>query len=409
MPITGRSTSSGVLFVLSALLCADPVLALPPSEPVVARVEMRLAIDEEIHDVIEKGDLLTVVEERENDYVIVTHDGVRGAVDKVNAVRIAESGDIYTELIEEFPEEGRFYTLRASSWWSLSQPEKAIADFDKAIEMGYREPHAYASRGLFYASTGQYELAIADYNEAIKLDPEDIAPLINRAAAQLSQGKYDDAIADYNEAISKAGQNPVQLRSLRRGRAIALKAAGKFDAAIEDFTALLDEQPQDFAALMGRGFVHFRKGDHESAIADFGQAIELNPEDAVAWNNRGYNHFLLGNYAQSLKDYNEAIRLVPNYALALQNQAWLLASAEDESIRDVSLAVQSAGRACELTSYEDLGALTVLAAALAAAGRFEEAVGWQEKVIELTAEEHRESAQKNLQRYQNEQTIEAQG
>ena len=67
----------------------------PLSEPVVARVEMKLALDEKVVDVIEQGDLLTVLEERADDYVIVTHDGSRGAIDKVNAVRIAESGDIY--------------------------------------------------------------------------------------------------------------------------------------------------------------------------------------------------------------------------------------------------------------------------------------------------------------------------
>ena len=58
-------------------------------------------------DIIAKGDLLAVVEDRGEDEVIVTHEGTRGAVDKVNAVELAESTDIYTDLIEEFPDEGR--------------------------------------------------------------------------------------------------------------------------------------------------------------------------------------------------------------------------------------------------------------------------------------------------------------
>ena len=188
--------------VFALMLATTATGGPPPSEPVVARMEMRLTIDEELQDVIEKGDLLTVIEEREEDYIIITHDGVRGAVAKVNAVRIAESGDIYTELIEEFPDEGRYYTLRASSWLALGQPDKALADFDKAIEMGYRQAHAFVSRGLFYASSGDYEKAIADYNEALEIDPEDTAPLINRAAARMGQGEFEQAIADYSEKFA---------------------------------------------------------------------------------------------------------------------------------------------------------------------------------------------------------------
>jgi tetratricopeptide (TPR) repeat protein len=378
---------------------ADP----PPSEPVVARVEMRLAVGEEIMDVIEKGDLLTVIEQREEDYVIVTHDGVRGAVDKVNAVRIAESGDIYTELIEEFPAEGRYYTLRASSWWALGKPDKALADFDTAIEIGYREPHAYVSRGLFYASNGKFDQAIADYDEALKLDPESTAPLTNRAAALMGQGEFDKAITDYTDAMLKVADNDRQVRSLLRQRAIARKAAGKLDQAIEDFTTILAEDPDDFSAVMGRGYVHFQKGDAASAIADFSTAIELQPEDAVAWNNRGFNRYRAGQHAESLADYDEALRLAPKYALALQNRAWLLATSEDESVRDGVQAVESARTACEITGYENVGTLASLAAALAAAGEFDEAVGWQEKVVAMAGESDLESAQETLTRYQNEE------
>ena len=159
--------------------------AAPHAEPVVARVEMKLTDGEKVVDVIEPGDLLTVVEERDEEYVIMTHDGTKGAVSKVNAVRIAESGDVYTEMIQREPEEGRYYTLRASSFWALGKAEEALADFDKAIELGYKEAHAYTSRGLFHAAIGNHEEAIADYNRAIEIDPDDIAPHINRAAVHM--------------------------------------------------------------------------------------------------------------------------------------------------------------------------------------------------------------------------------
>lgn len=385
--------------VIALLVVAAPVHASKPlSEPVVARVEMKLTDDEEVVDVIEKGDLLTVIEERESDYLIVTHDGKQGAVDKVNAVKIAESGDIYTDLIQRNPDQGRFYTLRAGSWWALGKADKALEDYDQAIEMGYQEAHAFISRGLFHASLGNYDKAIADYDQAIKADPKDSAPLINRATAYMMKGQFDKAADDYTEAIEREPKRTALLHQ----RAIAHKAAGDFDAAAKDFTAIIELNEKDVTAVMGRGYIHFQNANHQAAIEDFGRAIELNPKDPVAYNNRGYNRFEIGKFAAALEDYDQALELAPKYSLALQNRAWLLATVEDADLRDPDSAIESARMACELTGYESIEDLSALAAALAAAGNFDEAVGWQEKVVKMVEEPYKEFATKILERYQQE-------
>jgi tetratricopeptide (TPR) repeat protein len=384
--------------LLTALLAGVAAADTPLAEPLVARVEMKLAVGEQVIDVIEQGDLLTVLEEREEDYVILTHDGSKGAIDKVNAVPIAESGEIYSELILRNPQEGRYYTLRAGCWWALGKADKALEDFDKAIELGYREAHAYTSRGLFHAEIGNYEAAIADYNEALQIDTEDLSPLVNRAAVYMSQGEFLKAAADYTRVLEDREGSTTLLHQ----RAIAYKSAGKLADAAADFDAILQQNPDDYAALMGRGYVRFQQQQHGHAVADFSAALERNPQDAVAFNNRGYNRFQLGQYTEAVADYKEAIRLAPTYSLALQNLAWLLATAADEAVRDPAAAVEAARRSCELTHFERVGDLSALAAALAADGKFEEAIGWQEKVIERVGDAHKEFAGKLLARYENE-------
>jgi tetratricopeptide (TPR) repeat protein len=190
--------------------------------------------------------------------------------------------------------------------------------------------------------------------------------------------------------------------SLLHQRAIALKAAGKLDEAIADFDAILKKDPDDYGAIMGRGYIRFQQKDHERAILDFARAIQLNPKNAVAFNNRGYNRHQIGEFAAALEDYNEAIRLAPKYALALQNRAWLLATASETDVRDSAAAVASAKQACELSNYASVADLSALAAALAADGKFDEAVGWQEKVVELVGKPYKDFAEKTLLRYENE-------
>ena len=391
--------SFAALAAIVAIHSASSSWAIGQSaEPVVARIEMKLAVDDKVVNVIEKGDLLTVIEERDDDYVIVTHDGSKGAVDKNNAARIAESSDIYTQLIEEFPEEGRYYTLRASAWWALGKTEQAVQDFDKAIELGYTEGHAYTSRGLFHAEMGNFDEAIADYDKAIEVEPESIAPIINRAAVHMSRKDYAEAIADYT-LVLKTKKNSA---SILHQRAIAHKAAGEMEQAIADFSRILKENDSDRSAVMGRGYVHFQKGNHPAAIDDFAKAIELDPSDAVAWNNRGYNLARLGRDAEAIKDYEKSLEIAPKYALAMQNRAWLLATSEDDDVRDPAAAVEMAKAACELNNYTGVSDLSALAAALAADGDFKEAIGWQEKVVEMVAEPFKEFAEKILVRYQNE-------
>ena len=366
------------------------------SEPLVARTEMRLTLGEKVIDTIEKGDLLTVVSERDDAYVIRTFNGHKGAVDKANAVKLAESVDIYNELIKESDKEGRLYTMRASAWWALGEHEKALADYNRAIELGYKESHAFASRGIFQAATGHHADAVKDFTAALEKDPKDSASMINRAAAHMALGQADKAIEDYSSAIKQDEKNPILLQQ----RAIALKAAGKLEEALADYDAAIAIQPKDVGAWLGRGFVYFQLGKHAGAIENFSFVIREAPQTAVAYNNRGYNYQQLGKWKEALDDYNKAIELAPKYGLAFQNKAWLLVLSSEESQRDSKQAVAMAEVACQLSGFENVNDLLALAAALAADGQFEKAIGWQEKVVKLLPEADQGFAKKILERYQ---------
>lgn len=365
------------------------------TEPVVARTPMRLMEEERVVDQIDKGDLLTVVEARGDSYVVMTFNGRRGLVAKVDVLKVAESVEVYDELIKKNPKDGRLYTLRASAWWARGDARRALADFDKAIEVGYREPHAYSSRGLFHAALGNYEEAIADYNLAIKQGAKDASPYINRAAVYMTRRKYDLAVDDYTKAAAVEPKNP----SVYQQRAVAWKLAGRFDMAVKDFGKAIELDPKNVAAWMGRGFMWFQKQEYQKANDDFSKAIELAPKLAQAYNNRGYNRQMLGDAKNALADYDQAIRLAPGYALAYQNKAWLLASCADSKLRDGKQAIQAASKACELSEYKDLGALKALAASFAEEGQYEKAIGWQEKVVKAAPKDQQPLERETLEKY----------
>jgi tetratricopeptide (TPR) repeat protein len=371
------------------------------SDPVVARMEMKLTLDGSVVETIAAGDLLTVLGELGETYVIATINGQKGSIAKAKVARLADSVRIYDALIEAQPKAGRLYALRAGAHWAIADNDLALADFNKAIELGYVEPLAYSSRGLFLAAMGEYDAALADYTRAVEKDVSNDVLIVNRASVYMSMGKYEDAVQDYNRAIEANGRSAVYFQQ----RAIAQKLLGNVEKAIADYDIAVGMDPSNVAAWMGRGFIKFQLGKHHAAIDDFSKVIELAPGTAVAYNNRGFNYQLLKQYAKAAKDYQAAVKLLPNYLLAMQNQGWLLTTCEDQSVRDPALAVEIATSVCELSEYRELSDLSLLAAAHAAKGEFAQAILRQEQVVEIASEPQKLAARKILELYQKNQPL----
>jgi tetratricopeptide (TPR) repeat protein len=369
------------------------------TEPRVARVQMQLKFDDDVIDVIEPGELLTVVGEQKNGFVVLTHPGRRGLIEKVNAIKLSEAVEIYDELIKANPEEGRFLTQRAAAWWARGERKRALADFDKAIALGYDEAHAFTSRGLFHTAMGNMDAALKDFGTAIEKDDKNEVPYINRAAVYMSQNKIDSSLKDYDKAIEL---NPKKADNFQQ-RAVAYKIKGELDAALADFNAALELAPKHVRALMGRGFVWYQQGKHKQAVEDFTAVIELDQASAAAYNNRGFNLHRLGDGKAALADYDRALELAPEYALAHQNKAWLLSTSPDDNLRNGAEAITSALTACDLNKYKNPGDLKALAAAYAEAKQFDLAIGWQEKAIQASSSAEKAVEEKVLELYRDKQ------
>ncbi|KAF0125496.1 MAG: hypothetical protein FD189_2072 [Elusimicrobia bacterium] len=164
------------------------------------------------------------------------------------------------------------YHNRGFAYGELKQYDKAIADFDKAIELNPEDVHVdYRNRGVAYRKLKQYDKAIADYDKAIELNPKDADTYHNRGFAYDELKQYDKAIADYNKAI--------------------------------------ELNPEYADAYFNRGFAYDELKQYDKAIADYDKAIKLNPEYAYAYNNRGYTYLWLKKCDKAQTDFKKANKL----------------------------------------------------------------------------------------------------
>jgi tetratricopeptide (TPR) repeat protein len=93
------------------------------------------------------------------------------------------------------------YTNRGIAYRAKGEPDRAIADYDKAIWLNPKFADAYNGRGSAYDDKGDRDRAIADFDQAILLNPNYADAYNNRGIAYRAKGAPDRAIADYDQAI----------------------------------------------------------------------------------------------------------------------------------------------------------------------------------------------------------------
>jgi tetratricopeptide (TPR) repeat protein len=419
----------GTFCFLSAII---PSSAQPRVSMVVARSAAPLRVGERVTGQTEPGEVFSVITRQEQLIWVQNDQDKKGWLSADQVVPLDQAEPVFEALIRRDPNRAVHYERRAVLFSTRGDMEKAAADYDRAVQLGSKNPNAYLNRGIHHSTQGEFEKAVADYDQAVELGLKDAYIFVNRGVARYALGKFDEAIADFDLAIEggvkgfsiyvnrasaklAAGQEVLAIDDLNeairlepknpagyyeRGR--AWQQLDKLDQAVADYDEALKLDPDFVQAYGGRGYVWFLKDESEKAVADFDQLLKRNPQAAVAYNNRGYNKQRLGRYADALADYRRAIELAPKYLLAHQNTAWLLATCPDDSVRDGRAALDIAFKAHQMSEGKSSSVLKALAAAYAESGEFEKAVSWQTKVMEETPEDERPAEQELLDLYRSE-------
>jgi lipoprotein NlpI len=78
--------------------------------------------------------------------------------------------------------------------------DRAIKDYNQAIQLDLKVANTYVGRGLAYEFKGDYDRAIKDYNQAIQLDPKFASAYVGRGRLNLYAGDLPRALADLSQA-----------------------------------------------------------------------------------------------------------------------------------------------------------------------------------------------------------------
>ena len=99
-------------------------------------------------------------------------DAIMDGASNLNTGKPEKALEDFNRAINMKPQVAAGYLGRANTLQILGRYEESIEDYDRALEIKSDLANAYINRGSAYSHLGEYEKAIADYEKGLELDPK---------------------------------------------------------------------------------------------------------------------------------------------------------------------------------------------------------------------------------------------
>jgi Tfp pilus assembly protein PilF len=241
---------------------------------------------------------------------------------------------------------------------------------------------------LLYVEAGNLERAAAHFAESARLRPDSAPAVYNLGLILLRQGKRDDARRDFQRAAALDPGYANAYRSL----AVLLQSEGKLAEASGFYQQTLQLDPNDAIAHHDFAVLLQVQGNFDAALSHYREAVRIRSDYADAHYGIALVLKRQGSVSDAIQQYREALRLRPDWPAVLLELGWAMATAPETGLRQPDEALRLAERGAALTRPQTSAALDVLAAALASAGRFDEALETAQRALALAAAVHDDQA-----------------
>jgi tetratricopeptide (TPR) repeat protein len=248
-------------------------------------------------------------------------------------------------------------------------------------------------RGSTAIRENRFADAVADYRKLVSLDPADPIAYKYLGVALARSGKRDEALQQYAHALQLDRNNA----TIHYDVGILLFESGKEEAAIRHFREAARLDPGSAAVHFQLANLLMRSGKDDEAGREYATVVSLEPQNAFARLMQAMAAVHGGNYAQARSWLEDAAAAFPRDADIANALARVLAAAPDPAVRDERRGLHIVEGLVQSEQGDSLEEGITLAMALAATGRFKEAVAYQEAIIHQLEQSQRSDLARPLQ------------
>jgi predicted Zn finger-like uncharacterized protein len=141
-----------------------------------------------------------------------------------------------------------------------------------------RKAKKYVRRASDHYKNKRYNKAVAEYNKALQIDPGNPQAYFGRARCRLNTGQYDKAIADFNKAVKF---NPNYSKAYDNLGWLYMKR-GEFDKSIGFLNKSIKLNPGNGWAYYTRAHIRFEQGDIDKGLVDANKACKMGYKDGCS-------------------------------------------------------------------------------------------------------------------------------
>jgi tetratricopeptide (TPR) repeat protein len=193
----------------------------------------------------------------------------------------------FERAIELRPNYAEAYLDLGLTQRKLSESSDFMVALKKAAELAPNNPTARYQLGKEYLSRGMPEKALVQLREAARLQPRDRAILYSLDRALLSSGKAEEASLveeELKEILQSA--NELRIKTLEATRlnneGVELEKAGNLTAALEKYKSAVDLDPLHGGYRRNLALGLCRLGKWEQGIAELREVLKRDPDDEEA-------------------------------------------------------------------------------------------------------------------------------
>lgn len=182
--------------------------------------------------------------------------------------------------------------------------------------------------------------------------------------------KYAEAVKVYDDLEAEFGHYD----QINVYRSDCYSELGLNEMAIADISKAMEKEA-DWESLCRRGDYYRLAGDIDSAIADFSAAIEDVPDEGYAYYKRGWCYEMKGDCQKALEDYNMGLEMTQDYPYLYLMRGELLLQDGNKTEAEADFE-----KVLQLDTLADASSCRMYA--LHFLGRDQEAEDWMNKIIE---------------------------
>jgi tetratricopeptide (TPR) repeat protein len=256
--------------------------------------------------------------------------------------------------------------------------EAAMAEYRQVLSLHPGHGFAHSNLGILLVEAGELDAARQHLERAVQLEAALPSTHNNLGGLYEKLGDDERAEAAYRRALAL---DP-DLVSARSNLATLLARTGRFEEARRHFERALAEDPERAESYFRLGMVLAQLGELGAAEARLREAVALDPELAKARFNLALLLLRRGDRSGAAAELRRCLALSPDLHAAAVELAWILAAAPEDSLRDGAAALRIAQGLAGRVPQPGPPLRELLAAAYAEAGRFAEAIGTLEALLE---------------------------